>query len=496
MENWILRTWRLPYNVGCDLRSCMPRLGAMCLLALTAPWGGRLTGQQSPALPTPIIAARATPATVTILTFGARGDTLGQGSGFVVRSSGVIVTNWHVLAGAQAATVTLASGERYERVLFLDGDSTRDVALIQIPGAGLSALTTRDDLPPVGSRVVVIGSPLGLPRTVTEGVISAIRLVAGQSLVQISAPISPGSSGGPVMDDRGRAFAIASAFLAEGQQLNFAVPLRDAMGLLALHPTPRPLSAAPTATAVSADPDMPPTTDSVTWDPPRAARPRRTMGGTFIVLRRFDLATTPPRPVTVLDLLVLTDSGRGWMGWDCDSTGMCSSVVPTTTTVAPSGALAFDNAGFAWDGYQTDSGFVAQTQFPKPDGGPREMRIRGWQFTLPLSRRTGRYECNVRTQYVSGGYRGDFTDWSGDAVVLESRERVYLFLNLTNARGGTTGGHFMAVRRSDDVFEASSGGDFPNRLTARWYIGRLMGDWEDVRRNKTKFVGTLSCSRK
>src|SRR2546426_9894113 len=86
-------------------------------------------------------------------------------------------------------------------------------------------------------------------RTVTDGVVSAKRMVFGHELVQISAPISHGSSGGPVLDSRGRVFAIASAFLAEGQQLNFAVPVRYAMGLLALKPTPQPLATSPAGQA-------------------------------------------------------------------------------------------------------------------------------------------------------------------------------------------------------------------------------------------------------
>ena len=76
------------------------------------------------------------------------------------------------------------------------------------------------------------GTPLGLSRTVTEGIVSAIRMVSGRELVQISAPISHGSSGAAVIDRTGRAFAIATAAVEDGQQLNFAVPVRYAMGLL------------------------------------------------------------------------------------------------------------------------------------------------------------------------------------------------------------------------------------------------------------------------
>src|SRR5574342_516098 len=94
-----------------------------------------LVGQAPGELSTASIAARAIPATLTVLTFGESGDTLGQGSGFLVTSAGAFVTNWHVITGATAATVILANGERYDRVLYLDGESSRDVALLKVAGA-------------------------------------------------------------------------------------------------------------------------------------------------------------------------------------------------------------------------------------------------------------------------------------------------------------------------------------------------------------------------
>jgi hypothetical protein len=97
----------------------------------------------------------------------------------------------------------------------------------------------------VGARLVVIGSPLGLSQTVSEGIVSAIRVFNGRRLLQMSAPISPGSSGGPVLNDRGAVVAVATAYLAGGQQLNFAVPIAEAVRLstASAHAAPRPLSA-------------------------------------------------------------------------------------------------------------------------------------------------------------------------------------------------------------------------------------------------------------
>ena len=158
-------------------------------------------------------------------------------------SAAVIVTNHHVMKGAYGAVVTLASGERYERVAVLDDDPAADLAILKIPGYGLPTLQPTSKLPPVGAKVVVIGNPLGLAQTVTEGIVSAVRLIDGHDLLQMSAAISPGSSGGPVLNTRGEVVAVATATLTDGQSLNFATPVRYAMGLVESPGAPMSLAA-------------------------------------------------------------------------------------------------------------------------------------------------------------------------------------------------------------------------------------------------------------
>jgi len=452
--------------------------------------------QESRSLSTTSIARAATPATVTILTFGPAGDALGQGSGFVIRSAGVIVTNWHVISGANSAAVILASGERYGRVLLLDGDSTRDVALIQIAGVGLPSLPTRGDVPPVGTRVTVIGSPLGLARTVTEGLVSATRMYEGRELVQISAPISPGSSGGPVLDDHGRAFAIASAFLSEGQQLNFAVPVRYAVGMLALRPTPKPLAASPAA--VGAPPGL---LDAVATAlrPPRATAPRPTLGGTY---RAAGLAAvtippdTTPQLAVSLDRIVLTDSGDGWLGVRCDSSGICDAALPLTArTSAGSVVLDAGAAGGVYDGYQTDTGFVATAHWTSPQGWPVDARLVGWRLTLPLSRLLGLYVCRARTQTYVADRAGSWIDWTGDGAALETRDSLYFALELGDTVGGTTGGHFKASRRAGDRFIATSRhAEGRMVIDGAWRTGELRAQWRDERA-QGRLEGPLTCTR-
>ena len=461
----------------------------------------RLLAQLAPPLSPAAIAARATPATVTILTFTVAGDTLGQGSGFIVRASGVIITNWHVIAGAGAATIILASGERYSRVLYLDGDSTRDVALLQIPGAGLPVLPVRNDLPPPGSRVVVIGSPLGLARTVTDGVVSATRVVQGLELVQVSAPISHGSSGGPILDSRGRVFAIASAFLAEGQQLNFAVPVRYAMGLLALQPTPRPLSTSPAGLAPPAAGRESSTSWATTlWTAPRASKPLGTLGGAYSAFRWVQ--TTSEKGVkepatTDVDFIVAMDSGYGWRGYSCDSLQICDRARSVAARTAASGDVVLDLGYVALDGYQTDSGFIAHGQFIPTTGGTTVVWLRAWRFTAPLSRRSGVYACTLRAQYVNGNYRGDFADWAGEAATTETRDSTYLRVYVVNSAGGSTGGVFVVGRHDAADFRSTHAGvDRTVRLDGRWSFGHFYADLEDSRKEGGRFVGPLSCNRK
>ncbi|MGH7481659.1 MAG: S1C family serine protease, partial [Longimicrobiales bacterium] len=186
------------------------------------------------------IAEQARPAVVLVSAL-ADGVEIGQGSGFVVSPDGRIVTNRHVIQGADELRVELATGEIYDRVYFVSADERRDLAILRVPATGLATLPIGDDRAArIGDRVYVIGNPMGLEGTFTDGLISARRMVDGVSFLQISAPISPGSSGGPVLNAAGEAIAIATLTMPEGQNLNMAVPARYATGLLAMDDEPQP----------------------------------------------------------------------------------------------------------------------------------------------------------------------------------------------------------------------------------------------------------------
>jgi S1-C subfamily serine protease len=190
------------------------------------------------------IAAAAGPAVVTIVAFDSEGRKIGQGSGFVVRADGVVVTNWHVLDGASAATITLQSGAEYNRVMFLSGDQATDVALVKVPGFNLPTVQMTTSLPEVGTKIVTLGSPLGFANTVSEGIVSAIRVIDSRPMVQVTAPISHGSSGGAILDPLGRVFAISSRTVGTGQQINFGIPVVQVITLLGSPLAETPLSEA------------------------------------------------------------------------------------------------------------------------------------------------------------------------------------------------------------------------------------------------------------
>ena len=158
-----------------------------------------------------------------------------QGSGFVVDSTGRILTNHHIVRDAESVRVKLASGDVYDAVAVLAADERRDIAVLQIAGFHVPALPLgNSDSLRIGAPVVLIGSPLGLDNTVSTGILSGRRRdPEGYQLLQISAPASRGSSGGPVLSATGEVVGIAASQLPSGQNLNFAVPINYARGLLA-----------------------------------------------------------------------------------------------------------------------------------------------------------------------------------------------------------------------------------------------------------------------
>jgi hypothetical protein len=218
---------------------------ALCPTPVVGQGAGGHSATRPAVLPPQAIAAKASPAVVRIQALDASGKVTSQGSGFVVTADGTLVTNYHVVEGAAGLRVHLASGETYDNVYFLTADARRDLAVLRIPLEGAAALRLGSDAAlAVGERVYAMGAPMGLEGTFSDGLVSAKRTVGGLQLVQVTAPISHGSSGGPILNQRGEAVAVATLLVEEGQNLNLAVPARYIRPLLALGERPRLFSAA------------------------------------------------------------------------------------------------------------------------------------------------------------------------------------------------------------------------------------------------------------
>ncbi len=200
----------------------------------------------------PEIVAKAKPAIVEIVAMDEKGQPKTLGTGFFVSSDGLVVTNFHVVQGASSIAAIYNNGAVFLFQKIVAQPPGVDLAILQfratdVPFLKLGKSTTAVE----GQKVVVIGNPTGLMGTVADGIISAFR--ENRSLIQITAPISPGSSGSPVLDDDRQVIGVATPVSAEGQNLNFAIPVEKVSAALMQSPSEQVAgSALPTPTPTPA----------------------------------------------------------------------------------------------------------------------------------------------------------------------------------------------------------------------------------------------------
>ncbi|TVQ18987.1 MAG: PDZ domain-containing protein [Leptolyngbya sp. DLM2.Bin15] len=161
----------------------------------------------------------------------------GTGSGFILSADGQVITNAHVVEGADTVDVTLKDGRTFQGEV-LGADSVTDIAVIKIDAVELPTVTlgNSETLIP-GQWAIAIGNPLGLDNTVTAGIISATGRSSSQigipdkrvRFIQTDAAINPGNSGGPLLNDRGEVIGINTAIRANAQGLGFAIPIETAL---------------------------------------------------------------------------------------------------------------------------------------------------------------------------------------------------------------------------------------------------------------------------
>jgi S1-C subfamily serine protease len=200
----------------------------LCLLLSAPILPAQPTGEEEMVIR---VARSATPAVVSVVRGG------GSGSGVIVRSDGIIITNAHVVGSARTVEVRTADGRTFTGTV-LGRDPLVDTAVVRVSATNLPAapLGDSDRLQP-GQIAVAIGNPLGLEGTVTRGVVSAtnrdprgIGIAAG--LIQTDAAINPGNSGGPLLDSSGRVIGINTAILAGTTGLGFAIPINVAIDVM------------------------------------------------------------------------------------------------------------------------------------------------------------------------------------------------------------------------------------------------------------------------
>ena len=185
------------------------------------------------------VVERVAPSAVSILVGKGDGQVAGVASGVIIRSDGVILTANHVLKGMREVQVRLKSGEMFDRVELIASDERRDVAALRIAATGLPVLPIGNPANAAsGATVFVVSNAVGLPWTASSGILRAARMAddvpgagSGYRILQFTAPLAPGSSGGVLVDADARMIGIVVGSFSVGQNVNFAVPVDSIAGL-------------------------------------------------------------------------------------------------------------------------------------------------------------------------------------------------------------------------------------------------------------------------
>ncbi len=175
------------------------------------------------AIDTKILFQKTNSSVVLIMSFDENLQPLAIGSGFFVDNGKSIATNYHVIEGATSVRIKLTSGGVEEIKQVRGVDLEHDLAILVSSKNG-PPLDLEQNFPEIGDDIIAIGNPQGLEGTLSKGIVSGIREDKGSSYFQITAPISPGSSGGPIINEKGKVIGVSTFYIEGGQNLNFAVP--------------------------------------------------------------------------------------------------------------------------------------------------------------------------------------------------------------------------------------------------------------------------------
>lgn len=197
----------------------MVRVSERKSVTLGASSGCVLTAEQ--------VYAKCAPSVFSMITYDADGEMYSRGSGVFLSTGGVAVTNWHMLDGVSSAEIITNNGKTYKVLGVYDYDVENDLARIQIDGSGFTPISVDySGSLLTGATVYAIGNPQGLENSLSAGLVSsARRTVKGVNYIQITTPISSGSSGGALINARGQLVGITTASMRNGQNLNLAIPI-------------------------------------------------------------------------------------------------------------------------------------------------------------------------------------------------------------------------------------------------------------------------------
>ena len=179
------------------------------------------------------------PAVATVVAYDVDNNVANIGTGFFVNNKGHLITNYHVLAGKFSAEIKTADSSTYPIKAVIGENQATDLikVLVDIPPEKLRWIEVSEEMPPVAQRVMVVGSPMGLEQSVSDGIISSVREIPGiGTFFQMSAPISPGSSGSPVVDMEGKVVGVATFQFVQGQNLNFAISGKSILDIKTVKP--------------------------------------------------------------------------------------------------------------------------------------------------------------------------------------------------------------------------------------------------------------------
>jgi len=175
----------------------------------------------------PSLIKRIKPSVVIVFAYDDKGEFLQLGSGFFISQNGDIITNYHLLYGASSAEIKTSDGKTYPITYIIAGDEQNDIIRlsVDIPSEYVLPLSLSETIPEIGERIIVYDNPLELEYTVSDGFVFSVKEIFNyDKIIQITAPISPGSNGSPVLNMNGEVIGIATFQMIEGRNLNFAIP--------------------------------------------------------------------------------------------------------------------------------------------------------------------------------------------------------------------------------------------------------------------------------